>query len=59
MGSFVEAVSMVGFPIVCCGVLFIQNNKLSDTLNNLNITLIENTTILKGIVTKIDEKGEK
>ena len=29
---FLQAVSSVGFPIVCCGVLFIQNNKLNETL---------------------------
>ena len=45
--TFVQAVSTVGFPIACCVVLFIQNNKLTETINDLKSTLIENTTLLK------------
>lgn len=30
--AIITAVSTVGFPIVCCGVLFVQNNKLRDTV---------------------------
>ena len=45
--AIMQAISTVGFPIVCCGVLFYQNNKLSGTISELNKTLIENTTILK------------
>lgn len=45
--AIMQAVSTVGFPIVCCGVLFHQNSKLSETINELNKTLVENTTILK------------
>lgn len=42
-----QAVSTVGFPIVCCGVLFYQNSKLTETIGQLKDTLTENTTILK------------
>lgn len=42
-----QAISTVGFPIVCCGVLFYQNSKLNATINELSKTLVENTTILK------------
>lgn len=60
MGEIMQAVANVGFPIVCCFVLFRQNDKLSATIEDLKITLIENTTILKGLVNKLDdEKGEK
>ena len=52
---FLQAVSSVGFPIVCCGVLFIQNNKLNETLADLKVTLAENTTLIK---TLINTKGE-
>lgn len=52
---FLQAVSSVGFPIVCCGVLFIQNNKLNETLADLKVTLTENTTLIK---TLINTKGE-
>ena len=53
--SIMQAVSTVGFPIVCCGVLFYQNSKLTETINELKVTLVENTTILKIITTHIKE----
>jgi len=52
---FLQAVSSVGFPIVCCGVLFVQNSKLNETLSDLKVTLTENTTLIK---TLINTKGE-
>lgn len=45
--TLMQAVSTVGFPIACCAVLFIQNNKLTETISDLKTTLIENTTLLK------------
>ena len=59
--TIISAVSAVGFPIVACCVLFYQNNKLSETINQLNVTLIENTTILKQLSNDIlrVKKGEK
>ena len=48
--AIIEAVSTVGFPIVCCGVLFYQNSKLTETINDLKVTLVENTTILKTLI---------
>lgn len=60
--AIMSAVASVGFPIVACGVLFYQNNKLSDTINQLNITLIENTTILKQLsndIIRTQKKGEE
>ena len=57
--AIMQAVSTVGFPIVCCGVLFHQNSKLSETINELNTTLVENTTILKQLSNDIlRTKGE-
>ena len=58
--AIISAVSAVGFPIVACGVLFYQNNKLSETINQLNVKLIENTTILKQLSNDIlrVKKGE-
>lgn len=51
--TIMQAVSTVGFPIVACGVLFYQNNKLSGTIAELNKILIENTTILKTLTNDI------
>ena len=59
--TVMSAVASVGFPIVACGVLFYQNSKLSETINQLNITLVENTTILKQLTNDIlnVKKGDK
>ena len=60
--TVMSAVASVGFPIVACGVLFYQNNKLSETINELNVTLIENTTILKQLsndILRTQKKGEE
>ena len=35
----VKLISNLGFPIVCCIVLFIQNNNFSKALNELSTTL--------------------
>ena len=32
-------VSSIGFPIVACGVMFYQNSKMQETLNQLTVTL--------------------
>jgi hypothetical protein len=51
-----QAVSTVGFPIVCCGVLFYQNSKLTQTISDLKNTLTENTTMLKILVDAMKEE---
>lgn len=51
-----SAISTVGFPIACCGVLFYQNSKLTETIGELKETLTENTTMLKIITSKM--KGD-
>lgn len=51
-----EAITSVGFPIVCCIVLFNQNNKLTQTIAELKETLTENTTMLKILTSRM--KGE-
>lgn len=51
-----QAVSTVGFPIVCCGVLFYQNSKLTQTIAELKTTLTENTTMLKILVDAMKEE---
>lgn len=56
--AIMQAISTVGFPIVCCGVLFYQNSKLTETISDLKSTLVENTTILKTITNKLEE-GKK
>ena len=54
-----QAVSAVGFPIVACGVLFYQNSKLSETIGQLEKTLVENTTILKELSNDIQRNRKE
>lgn len=50
--TIVATVSTVGFPIVCCVVLFNQNNKLRDTLEENTKAIISLTDYIK-----LKEKG--
>ena len=35
----IQAISTVGFPIAACCVMFLQNNKLQDTLKDISVTM--------------------
>ena len=39
LDSIITLISNVGFPIACCVVLFVQQNKLTGTLNEISSTL--------------------
>lgn len=52
--TIVATVSTVGFPIVCCVVLFNQNNNLRDTLEENTKAIISLTDYIK-----LKEKGGK
>ena len=39
--ELVNLITNVGFPIVCCGVLFKLQNDLNSTLKALSVTLAE------------------
>ena len=45
--TIVATISTVGFPIVCCIVLFNQNNKLRDTLEENTKAIISLTDYIK------------
>lgn len=53
--AVMQAISTVGFPIVCCGVLFYQNDKLRQTIDSLKDTIAENTIYLKTLTRKESE----
>lgn len=55
--AILQAVSSVGFPIVACGVLFYQNNKLTETITNLKETIADNTTAIKILLNEIDRRN--
>lgn len=52
--TIVATISTVGFPIVCCIVLFNQNNKLRDTLEENTKAIISLTDYIK-----LKDKGGK
>jgi len=56
VNEVMQAISTVGFPIVACVFLFKQNTKLSETIGDLKSTLTENTTLLKIMINKLDDK---
>lgn len=35
----IQVISTVGFPIAACCVMFMQNNKLQDTLKDISVTM--------------------
>ena len=45
--AFMQAVSSVGFPIVCCCVVFYQNNKLRTTIEDNTKALLTLTEYIK------------
>ena len=55
MEDKVNLISNVGFPIACCVVMFINNSKFSEALNNLNVTLKELSTRMENIEDKINK----
>ena len=55
--AIIAAVSTVGFPIVCCGVLFVQNNKLRDTVEENTKAVISLTDYIK--LTNHDKEDKK
>lgn len=52
-------VSSVGFPIAACVVMFMQNDKLQKTLNEIATTMAILTERIKDIESKMDEKEDK
>ena len=55
MEEITNLITNVGFPIACCVVLFINNNKFTESLNKLNVTLTEITNRLENIEGKIND----
>lgn len=55
MDEIVNMISNVGFPIACCVVMFINNGKFTEALNNLNVTLKEISTRMDNLEDKINK----
>lgn len=39
ISTIAELIASVGFPITACCVMFVQNNKLQDTLKDICVTM--------------------
>lgn len=39
LNGITEMITTVGFPIVCCIVMFRQNSKLQETLADISLTM--------------------
>ena len=39
MEQIIQLISNVGFPIACCIILFMQQNKLTNTLHDISATM--------------------
>lgn len=53
----IQAISTVGFPIAACCVMFMQNNKLQDTLKNISVTMQKMADAIDDLEKKND-KGD-
>ena len=47
LNIILQAISTVGFPIVCCFVLFFQNNKLRETIDENTKAVLTLTDYIK------------
>ena len=53
-----NAITNVGFPIVCCGVLFKLQNNLNTTLKDLAVTLATMNVRIDNIENAVMKKDE-
>ena len=58
MDELINLITNVGFPIACCVVLFYNNSKFTEALNNLNVTLKEISTRIENLEDKMEVKNE-
>ena len=54
--NIITLISNLGFPIACCVVLFIQNNKLTNTLNEISRTMGIMSERLDDIEAKLNKR---
>lgn len=56
--TLITAISTVGFPIAACCVMFIQNNKLQDTLKDICVTMQKMADSLDDLEKTKDDKRD-
>lgn len=57
MEEWSTLISNLGFPIACCVALYIQNNKLRESIDSLKDLIKENTVMTKAFLDA--QKGGK
>lgn len=57
MEEWTTLISNLGFPIACCVALYIQNNKLRESIDSLKDLIKENTVMTKAFLDA--QKGGK
>ena len=55
MEEIEKLITGVGFPIACCVVLFFNNQKFTEALNQLNVTMTNIVNRLEQIEDKIKD----
>lgn len=59
MEQIIQLISNVGFPIACCIVLFMQQNKLTVTLHDISNTMAVMSSRLDDIEDAVRKGGVK
>lgn len=57
MEQIIQLISNVGFPIACCIVLFMQQNKLTVTLHDISNTMTLMSSRLDDIENALKKRG--
>lgn len=57
MEQIIQLISNVGFPIACCIVLFMQQNKLTVTLHDISNTMAVMSARLDDIENALKKRG--
>lgn len=57
MEQIIQLISNVGFPIACCIVLFMQQNKLTVTLHDISYTMAVMSARLDDIENSLKKRG--
>lgn len=59
MEQIIQLISNVGFPIACCIILFMQQNKLTNTLHDISSTMSVMSARLDDIENAVRKGGKK
>lgn len=58
MEQIIQLISNVGFPIACCIILFMQQNKLANTLHDISSTMSVMSARLDDIENAVRKGGK-